>query len=859
MQGRQGDSINFKMLLRYLVVLVCFTIMPAILQGQSYGLQFSGHEVPLNERTELNLTPEKPIQFGNSLELSFDFRFQPNQLSYFGYVYRMVIGSKSIDFIHGFLPGNTKNFQLVFNDQPSRISYEIPIETLTSEWTEFRFSIDIAENTISCHLGDTVLVDEIEGYDPDEGVRIFFGANEYGNFATTDVARMNIRDIQLNTDNRSYSWPLKQTDGGNVEEVLHNRNGSVKNPNWLITLHTNWKKIASLELNGWTETAFNQEDDLIYVGTSQSLFTLDLTDNSFSNLEFKSPYKFLSSNEILYDTIGDRLISYSIDHNYKSYFDPDIAAWSLFPPDTSRLTTFWHHNNFLHPDGTLYTFGGYGQFYYKNLVLKSRPGESGFDTVNYTGEFYPRYLAAVGYSEDRNRLYMLGGYGSKSGQQTVSPEYYYELLEYNFEDTSFTKFYDCPETVDAFCFANRAVIEDGMLYALAFSKYQFDNQLQLVRINLDEPALENLDIPIDFRFIDVQSDAELYFSRGSDKLIAITSYLDNGVTELNIYSLAFPPQKGVKQSDITGTGDMPVPRVIFIVMIIAIVLLVAWLVWKRSARKSLVPVKEKKVDVREEIAETTDFQVNRRDPVKSSIILFGGFQVIDSEGNDITGSFTQLLKKLLLFIMLNSLKHNKGVSSQVISETFWFDKSTESARNNRAVNIVKIKSLLDKVGVATISKDTGYWKFEYDPKTMQIDYADYLDVVRKDGKQSRNDIMKLLKIIDRGQFLMNTDADWLDVYKSEVSNDIIDTLADYVEENENEPDFVLHLTNCMFMFDIASEEAMVLQCRTLFKLGKHSLAKKSYAKFVKEYKTLYDEEYRRSFNSIIESGKQKDE
>jgi len=239
-----------------------------------------------------------------------------------------------------------------------------------------------------------------------------------------------------------------------------------------------------------------------------------------------------------------------------------------------------------------------------------------------------------------------------------------------------------------------------------------------------------------------------------------------------------------------------------------------------------------------------------------SIILFGGFQVIDKDGNDITGSFTQLLKKLLLFIMLNSLRHDKGVSSQTISETFWFDKSTESARNNRAVNIVKIKSLLEKVGEATISKETGYWKFEYDPNSMHIDYADYLGIVKRDEELKRDDILRLLKIIDRGQFLVNTDADWLDVYKSEVSNDIIDTLADYTEVSENEPDFILHLTNCMFTFDIASEEAMILQVRTLFKLGKHSLAKKSYGKFIKEYKALYDEDYKRSFSSIIESGKE---
>jgi hypothetical protein len=53
------------------------------------------------------------------------------------------------------------------------------------------------------------------------------------------------------------------------------------------------------------------------------------------------------------------------------------------------------------------------------------------------------------------------------------------------------------------------------------------------------------------------------------------------------------------------------------------------------------------------------------------------------------------------------------------------------------------------------------------------------------------------------------------------------------------------------MFDMVSEEAMLLQCSTLVKLGKHSLAKKAYEKFAKEYKLLYGEEYDQSFISII--------
>jgi two-component SAPR family response regulator len=829
-------------------------MLPLVLSGQTYGLQFTGHELPLNERTELYLTPDKPLYFENTLDLSFEFRLQPNAISYFGYVYRMVIGSQSIDFLHGLIPGNINNFQLVFNDTPSMITFPVPLDSLTGGWTKFHFRLNIDEGTITCSLKDTVFTGQLKGYEASEGVRLFFGAHEYGNFTTTDVTQMNIRDVRLKADQKTYSWPMKQGEGEVVEEVNHHKDGLVKNPNWLLTMHTDWRKIAGFELSGVAQAAFNQQEDLLYIATSSSIMTMNLTDNSISEQMYTTPYQVVSINNLMFDSVAGQLISYSIDQNYKSVYDPFVRAWSIYPRDTVSLTRYWHHNSFIHPDGSLYTFGGYGQFYYKNLVLHMSPGAVTFDTVPFTGEFFPRYLAAIGYSEKTDRLYILGGYGSKTGQQTLSPGYYYELLVYSFADSSFSRIYECEESGEDFCFANSAVIVDNQLYALAFSKYKFDNQLQLIRIDLDDPSIEKLGTPIDFSFIDIQSNVNLYYSSVSGKLITTTSYLKDGKTSLDVFSISFPPEEAPAaiMDSIPGAGKNGNIVLYIVVPVLLLTAMAGWYLFRNRKMRTT----ENGTGEQVRTSDQARVENHRQEPLKSSIILFGGFQVIDKEGNDITGSFTQLLKKLLLFIMLNSLRYDKGVSSHIISETFWFDKSTESARNNRAVNIVKIKSLLEKVGEATISKDTGYWKFEYDPRTMHIDYADYLGIVKRDEALKRDDILRLLRIIDRGQFLVNTDADWLDVFKSEVSNNIIDTLADYTEVSENEPDFILHLTNCMFTFDIASEEAMILQVRTLFKLGKHSLAKKSYAKFIKEYKTLYDEDYKRSFSSIIEAGRE---
>jgi len=100
-------------------------------------------------------------------------------------------------------------------------------------------------------------------------------------------------------------------------------------------------------------------------------------------------------------------------------------------------------------------------------------------------------------------------------------------------------------------------------------------------------------------------------------------------------------------------------------------------------------------------------------------------------------------------------------------------------------------------------------------------------------------------------FLKNTHEDWLDPFKSEVSNDIIDVLLKYIDKSEDDPDYLLHLTNCIFLCDSVSEEALKVQCRLLIQQGKLSIAKKTYDRFVNEYRILYDDTYEFSFNEVI--------
>ncbi len=344
--------------------------------------------------------------------------------------------------------------------------------------------------------------------------------------------------------------------------------------------------------------------------------------------------------------------------------------------------------------------------------------------------------------------------------------------------------------------------------------------------------------PIDYMFMDVNSYADLFYSRTLNALLALSEYSTEDGSTLSLYTISFPPQENTQASEIQKTSGFRV--VLYFFIGIGSLIFLAFILFRRGSPKKESPAMH---------PELSRVKVNK--PKKNAILLFGGFQVFDREGNDITGNFTPLPKKLFLYILLYSLRNEKGVSSQSLYETFWFDKSVESARNNRAVNIVKLKSLLEQLDSANISKDKGYWKFNFDPAQVYIDYFDYLQILNRTKEPLKGDIVRLLSIVEKSPFLNNTNAEWLDTFKSEVSNEIIDAFLKYISHSADDAEFLLHLTDCIFVFDTVSEEALKLQCRLLIRQGKHSLAKNAYNRFIKEYKQLYDEEYGLSFNEVI--------
>ena len=824
--------------MNWLFLLIMLCIIPAA-SGQYYGMQFSAHEFSLDQRSGLDLTPGGDIDFKDNLVLEFYLRFDPDHESYFGYIFRLVLGDRNIDLIHGIVRGNPNNFELILGDRTSRIAFPVAIERLLNEWLHLRFELDFKNQKITCFVQDRKITDDLVGFDNTKGFRLMFGAHSYGNYSSTDVPAMIIRDVKVKVkENLSYLWPLDETQGTVSHSVPAGKNGVATNPDWLLKHHNTWNKMLDMELNGTVKTTFDPRSETVYLVSSDTVYKYDVVRDSLTRITQKSPSFIESPSEIIFDTLSHRLLLYSLDNIYLGVFNAETGEWSHIAPGIEPLTAYWHHNRLITSDGSLLVLGGYGYHMYKNSVLAWNPEKSRYDSIPYKGDFYPRYLAGSGFNPNDSLFYVIGGFGSESGKQSESPDYYYEILSFSPEDSSFSSVLEFQDTEAGFCFANSVVFDDkDNLYGLYFPKYEFNNRLQLVRIPLEDPGIIEVGNPIEYSFIDINSFADLYYSKSLDALIALSSYSADGSTSLSIHSIAFPPQ--VFTTITAAKGKNRSRMAIYFLAITVLLILTSLLFFYR--RRKTAPG-EKPIDISGEPVQKQK---------ENSIFLFGGFQVLDKQGKDITGRFTPLPKKLFLYILLHSLRNAKGVSSNALYETFWFDKSVENARNNRAVNIVKLKSLLENLESTSVSKDTGYWKFDFDSSKLHIDYFEYLRIIRRESELTREDIVALLSMVENKPFLSNTQADWLDSFKSDISNEIIDTFLKYISNSKDDPEFLLHLTNCIFIVDAVSEEALRVKCRLLLKQGKHSLAKSAYAKFTKDYQQLYDEEYGLSFSQVI--------
>ncbi|WP_373151940.1 hypothetical protein [Bacteroides nordii] len=846
------------------ILFLLLILNPILFKSQniSSGLYFAAHNAIKEERTSLILSPEFNALKGFTLD--FDIKFRSEEHNY-GYVFRIIVDNeKSFDLIANITPGK-KTLNLIEGDNIYLAFDEELLKQYTwNKWVHIRCSI--YPDSLLLVFDNQMLQDRYKPINI-KNVKFYFGYSDHNKFHSSDVPPMSIRNIKI-TDGKNKTiayWPLKEHQPYSCSDSLHHIPATVTNPTWEINKHTKWVKEKTLELPIYTQICHAPSKGNIYFANSSSVLVYSTTDDTLDTIfsAHGAPYTEIN-NQLIYHPYYNELWSYDFDTlKWISIFNFKDNTWTRNDREIKN-PEYSQHNAFVSPnDSCLYIFGGYGNYQYKNQILKKSRTQDNWKSVTYSEEIPPRYLSGSGY-KNRDTILVFGGCGNPQGKQELGIINYYDLYAIDINTFKTKKLWTIPNDTKNFVIGNNIVADEknNKLYALCFPNDCSNSYILLKSFDLDSGnSCTNYADTIPFTFNDVNSFCTLYYDSLQSQLYAVTNYNHNNKSNINVYSLAYPPLK-VEDTLQTATGRKAILQRSFFFISVGVCIIAGigciYFCYRRRRRKRNFNPNSPVTTNTDRLHETTSEEENYKPKLtvhrKSSILFLDGFQVWDKNGIDITKSFTPILKQLLILIILYSVNNKKGISNVTLRELLWFDKMDESAQNNRRVNIRKLKLLLEKLDGAELVKESTYWSVKFTQTYCDyIEVCNYIDKVKNNEPITATNINDLPLNLLSGQLLPYVQTDWLDSFKSNYANSVLDTAIslskqEYIKGNN---ELLIQIANSMFAHDKTDEYALILKCQALYKNGRTSLAKTTFDTFCNEYKAMLNTDYTKTFNEVI--------
>jgi DNA-binding SARP family transcriptional activator len=819
------------------------------------GLYFYAYEVNKESRTSLRI----PISEINSLHDGFSMSFEimiRNEKQNFGYVFRLIAkNGANMDLVISDLRASDgpKLFSLIA-DRKSIMQFD------KKEMPAFQFDtwnkvhISFSSENISITINDVVKT-YTDDYTDIPVSDIYFGFNNCPKFYTTETPPMIIKNIRFfNKENEEIRyWSLDKHGTDIVYDKYKKDKAFVLNPKWEIDNHIVWKKQKDLKFAPYPQIAYDNDNGRIFISSGSRMLVYNIQSNRIDTIKDirGTPYSY-HSNHTLYDGNNKNIVSYNLlltpSDNKLSTFDFDSKEWNN-ENKSEQKPYFWHHGRlFIPEDSMLITVGGYGFHKYRGIMNKYSFRDEKWEETDISKSISPRYLGAIGYLGDGKILYF-GGYGSESGNQEESPRNYYDLYLIDIRNDSIRKLWDMklPEEGEHYTNSNSMIIDkdNDAFYLLSYSNRLDETNIQARKFKISTPECTLVGDTIPYVFSDNRSYCDLFYCSQSNVMAAITAHTqDEEYSEVSIYTINYRPlnKEDVFQAKQTSSNYW------YLVALLALPVLFFW--WKKSPRKGkMKSYVSKPVDVS---SGTVNYEPVPLDIPSSSITLLGNFNVIDDLGVDVTGNFTPITSQLFLLCLFSSIKNGKGISSHELRNILWFDKDDESARNNRNVNVSKLRVILKNLKKFEIINDNAYWFVSFG-KEVFCDYKNVLSLIKniENGETvSKNELNRLLDLASKGTLLPNLQVEWLDDYKTEYSNLLIEKLFQISERKDVKTDLalVVKITNVILLHDNIDEDAIAKKCNALYYLGKKGKAKQCFEKFTKDYKSILGIEYKYTFD-----------
>ena len=821
------------------------------------GLYFQSFEVDKDKRTCLNLTPDRALNLGNGFTMEFDLNLR-REVQNFGYIFRLICNDTlNIDLLSD-ITSNETNYSLITGRQ-TLIKYQnSEINFVPETWIKVRLRCDPVKNEIDLSLNGVKKTVQCV-LDKPKQLRAYFGGNAHDVFSTTDIAPMTVRDIRISdlTSHPVRYWKLGSHAHHVVYDECEHARAVMTNPQWVIDSHAKWNKQISLILPGvHYYITFDPVNDRIFVVKDKIIFIYHAKNRTTDTVEVRrgTPFNTESNNQLEYNPNKDELISYHFESNHLATFNFSTLEWNN-EDNTVIIPRYGHHSNFyMADDNLLLTFGGYGYHRYNSILHKYNSVTDVWENYDMSASIAPRYLGGMGYLGE-NKILCFGGFGNETGRQEEFPKNYYDLYSIDIDQITAQKIWELPNPKEHFTNSNSLIIDKNnrKFYDLAYPNKRYASVIKLHEYNLDKPEYRVVGDSIPYFFNDVGSYCNLFQSSDSAELYAITSSVRNDVTEINIYSIAFPT---LSLEEIIQQPPSRVNVRGWIWLAIPIGLMVVFITFrrKRCKRMDTDDFEDKQITDGEEkpIVYNHLFAEKKH----SFIHLLGNFQIVNGNGHDITKNLTPTTTQLFLLLLMSTAKNGKGIASKELRNILWFDKDDNSARNNRNVYIAKLRSILKDFAEVRVVNHENYFSIQFE-KTVFCDYERVLILMKtlKTSNQFNKKILdELVDIALKGTLVPHfQQLEWIEPYLSDYTAQLIECLMKYSKHEEVKTDLLLLLkiADTILLHDNIDEEAIRLKCYALFRSGRKNLALQTFNKFTADYEKLLATNHHLVFEELV--------
>ena len=840
-----------------------FLLTGMTLFAYSQGLLFQANDKEIKERTSLQIFQEGEIPcFTKNFQLSFELSIR--DFDTFGYVFLLKEdqGKTKYSFTYTYLDGENSTFKFNTDGKENHYSLNLRNDALAYQWIPVSFAFDLQQDVLTIRIGDNEKKITSLGLKDTFCPHLFFGRYDY----ILDMPTFAIRNLKLEGDrSHSYTFPLNENEGEEVHTSTGKVLGTVVNPVWLINGSYHWEKLFEYSFQTPSGITFEPDSQRLIIFSQDSLLTYNLLKRqpqkySYSN---KLPVKLQLATHFMNTTDG-KLYVYEL--NNLPLGDATVAALDLNNQEGKQTgvaalpVQLHHHDGFWdETTGKYLVFGGFGNKRFNNTFLEYDIEADRWDTLSYSGDrIIPRYFSGMVVNKNRERIYVFGGMGNESGEQSVGRNYLHDLYLLDRKQQSVRRLWQ--NASDHRLVVARDMIltpDEKYIYALCYPEYLSDTYLQLYRLTVDDGTMKALGDSIPMRSEEIMTNANLYYNSLTHEYYCTTTEFDKkGHTVIRTYVLSAPP---VSLDEIRSYGSRSSLEIrwLWIMAGIGVLLLVGGVLFvrkKRGKQRNVVPESssvlmsppvgrepDKSVQGKETLAKE-DFESSLVRP--NAVYLFGPFTVIDRNGRDITHLFSSRLRQVFIYILLHST-HN-GVLSASLNEVFWPDKPDDKVKNLKGVTINQIRKNLAELDGVELVHDKGYFRLVFTDC-----YCDYFRFrTLKNAEEVENELGILLM---RGKFLDGMDAGMMDHFKQKVEEFLSSFLPLEIERlyQQHKYDAVIRFCNVLFRVDPVNELALAYGMHALNHTGSSQEAILQYSLFVREYRQMMNEEYSISYAELM--------